>query len=355
MRTESTSLLKKRGIFTITVILAVSAILVYTSFYPDMPRIMHINETPRQTGGTYQEPVVSNPQVAIIPPPEPDAGNVIPPEEKVGSGVLNVIAAAPLVMLGSFGAYLLFRYRREAARRVFSILITFLAVVTSRFFADEAVNLFEFVAQMRLDHWLKLVVTMVATISLGVFTAKTLLISGGARGGRRLVCMFTGILAGSFIAAVVPIYVNIFFSIFIALYDVYAVKWGAVKSLVKIEDALVTIVAFEDGDWSLGLGDVIVYAMLPSSCLAYAMTYSPRFAFYGSSPPLDLLVPWIVFTAVASSMVFGLAATLKLLERRDIMPGLTIPVLSGCCTFGLCLLVMQCVNYAGWGWLVPLL
>lgn len=130
---------------------------------------------------------------------------------------------------------------------------------------------------------------------------------------------------------------------------------GAVKRLVKVEDALSTVVAFEDGDWVLGLGDAIVYAILPSSCLVYMVLYALRFAFYGLSPLLDFLMPWIVFIAVASSMILGLAATLKLLEEWDIMPGLAIPIFSGCCAFGFCVLVMQYVNYAGWGWLVPLL
>lgn len=198
-------------------ILIVSAILVYASFYPDIPRIKQENEIPRQTGEGYQEPIVSNPQVAIIPPPTPSADNIIPLGEKTESGVLNTMAAASLVVHRGFGTYLLFRHRREVARYFFSIIIIFLVVVTSWFFADEVTDALEFATSIQMGHWLKLIITIIPPMSLAILAVKALIIAEEAKKMRKLIYVLTGIFAGSFMAAVVPTYIVISFSELIAL------------------------------------------------------------------------------------------------------------------------------------------
>lgn len=354
MLNAQSRLTKNRGILTIILIFVVSSTLVYVSFYPDVPLIKQINDVPRRTGAGYTEPIVSNPQIAIVPPPTPSVDNTIPPEEKAASSALNAIVAVSLATLGGFGTYILFKHRRSVAKNLFSILILFLAVVTAYFFAGNVVDVLEF-ASVPVGQWLKLFLSIAASAVFGVFAARTLLMPGIRGETKKLVNVLTGTLAGSFIVTVVPFYINLLISVSFALYDAYSVKWGAVKSLAKIDDAVAAVVAFEGGGWSFGLGDVIVYAMLPASCLTYAMLYLPRYAFYGLSSLIGLLTPWLIFIIVALAVLAGIFATLKLLERQTIMPGLTIPILAGSCAFGLCILVMQLVNYTIWGWFVPIL
>jgi hypothetical protein len=122
---------------------------------------------------------------------------------------------------------------------------------------------------------------------------------------------------GSFFAATLPPtngvpLMALLLALVFAVYDIYAVFRGPLKQLVSIapSDAFAAM-SVKAGEFTVGLGDVVFYSMLPSVALFYLQ-------------PLSAL-----YTLVAVDL--GVVLTLFLLTRRRLLPGLPIPMLLGIC------------------------
>jgi hypothetical protein len=100
---------------------------------------------------------------------------------------------------------------------------------------------------------------------------------------------------------------------------------------------------FDNPNWSLGLGDFVIYSMFTSIVLTYTMIYLPYYIFY--SPALGLLLPWVIFIICTVALLMGFFITLKLLEKREYLPGLPISIGLGLLVFVICILVLQIINY----------
>ena len=137
-----------------------------------------------------------------------------------------------------------------------------------------------------------------------------------------------GALASLLLAVEVAAYMAIFIRpptiiilpVAFALYDLYAVFMGPLKTLISTGDLpmLGPLVA-KIGDLEIGLGDITFYSLLPAS----------GFIMAGWGGALLILVVTNI----------GLMATLRMLQNRRSFPGLPIPVLLG--TFGLLLILLQ--------------
>jgi hypothetical protein len=158
----------------------------------------------------------------------------------------------------------------------------------------------------------------------GIDTNPSALLSGGAwivglvvltRGGPLSKAIFSLLLsaeAGAYLAlAFSPPTIYLVILAF-ALYDVYAVFRGPLKKLV--ERTAFGALTVDLGNVSMGMGDEIFYAMIPSA--AYLI--------FG---PLAAAVQLLVVDA-------GVVATLMLLTSRKALPGLTIPLLLSLAVFG---------------------
>jgi hypothetical protein len=93
-----------------------------------------------------------------------------------------------------------------------------------------------------------------------------------------------------------------------AIYDIYAVFRGPLKSLVDsskntfdLRPLIVNI-----GNFNLGVGDLVFYSMIPSSALL-------------------LLTPFAAFLSIVFIHI-GMILTFYLLTRFDLLPGLPIPI-----------------------------
>lgn len=119
-----------------------------------------------------------------------------------------------------------------------------------------------------------------------------------------------GAEVGSFFALTLPLYTALFLPVAFSLYDIYAVFRGPLKQLIST-DATVALVgmSIKAGEFTLGLGDIVFYTMLPSLALAY----------------LPLAAP--VETILAIDV--GVVVTLYLLSKKRLLPGLPIPMLLG--------------------------
>ena len=128
------------------------------------------------------------------------------------------------------------------------------------------------------------------------------------------VLAFVGAEVGSFFAETLPLWTALALPIAFAIYDIYAVFKGPLKALIGTAPNIALVgMSIKAGEFTLGLGDVVFYTLLPS--LAF-------FQFDGTFG----IVP-ALFTILAIDV--GMVITLYLLSRRRLLPGLPIPMLLG--------------------------
>ncbi|MDA4118100.1 MAG: hypothetical protein OK455_07130 [Thaumarchaeota archaeon] len=125
--------------------------------------------------------------------------------------------------------------------------------------------------------------------------------------------ILTGLLSaevGSYFASTIPILTALILPVAFSLYDIYTVFRGPLKSLITtIPEESLSAISSHIGDFSLGTGDTVFYAMLPA--LAY-------FQFTLSSAFVTLI-----------AVDVGVFLTLYLLARVRLLPGLPIPMFLG--------------------------
>lgn len=125
-----------------------------------------------------------------------------------------------------------------------------------------------------------------------------------------VILAFLGAEVGSFFAETLPPLTALILPIAFSVYDIYAVFRGPLKQLVGTAPTLaLTGMSVKLGEFTLGLGDVVFYTMLPSLAL------------FSLSPTASLV------TMLAIDV--GVAATLLLLSKKRLLPGLPIPMLLG--------------------------
>ena len=125
-----------------------------------------------------------------------------------------------------------------------------------------------------------------------------------------LVLGFVGAEVGSFLAETLPQWTALALPIAFSIYDIYAVFRGPLRALIGTAPNVALVgMSIKAGEFTLGLGDVVFYTLLPS--LAYFL--------WGTSESL--------YTIAAIDV--GMVITLYLLSKRRLLPGLPIPMLLG--------------------------
>lgn len=115
---------------------------------------------------------------------------------------------------------------------------------------------------------------------------------------------------GSFFASTLPLDMALLLPLLFGVYDIYAVFRGPLKQLVSAAPAgALAGMSVRAGEFTLGLGDIVFYSMLPSIALFYLQPFST------------------ILTLVAVDL--GVVFTLYLLTRRKMLPGLPIPMALG--------------------------
>ncbi len=124
----------------------------------------------------------------------------------------------------------------------------------------------------------------------------------------------TGLLSaevGSYFASTIPILTALLLPIAFSLYDIYTVFRGPLRTLVTtLPSETLSAISSKIGDFSIGTGDTVFYAMIPA--LAY-------YQFSALTPALSSLV----------AVDIGVVITLYLLSKAKLLPGLPIPMFLG--------------------------
>lgn len=132
-----------------------------------------------------------------------------------------------------------------------------------------------------------------------------------------VVIAFVGAEVGSFFATL-PLTTALLLPIAFAVYDIYAVFKGPLKSLIGTGEKVALVgMSIRAGEFTLGLGDVVFYTMLPSLPLAQLAAGSPS----------TTVLTWAFATLAV--MDVGVVATLILLSKKRLLPGLPIPMMLG--------------------------
>jgi hypothetical protein len=155
--------------------------------------------------------------------------------------------------------------------------------------------------QLPLD--LAVAVLVVVLIGITVFVRAYPAVSTG-------VLAFVGAEVGSFFASTLPPLTALILPVAFSAYDIYAVFRGPLKSLIKLGGGIaLTGMSIKAVEFTLGLGDIVFYTMLPSLALFYLTL------------PVSLGTMGVIDA--------GVVITLYLLGRKKILPGLPIPMLAG--------------------------
>ena len=125
---------------------------------------------------------------------------------------------------------------------------------------------------------------------------------------------FVGAEVGSFFAETLSPWTALALPIAFSVYDIYAVFRGPLKALIGTAPNIALVgMSIKAGEFTIGLGDVVFYTLLPSLAL---------FQFYQT---FGLLPAALTIAAIDVGMVI----TLFLLSKKRLLPGLPIPMLLG--------------------------
>jgi presenilin-like A22 family membrane protease len=155
-----------------------------------------------------------------------------------------------------------------------------------------------------LGGWPWLLISLVAAVALGwvIYKSKGALHLAGI--------IIIGGMTGTFLGVSIPALTAVVLLLALAAYDLFAVYKGPIGKMAQSTDLEeFTGAVFTYGDLTIGMGDMVFYSMLASSSM---MNFGP--------------VPYI---AAGIGVVAGAYLGFKMLEGRDMFPGLPFAIVLG--------------------------
>ena len=224
----------------------------------------------------------------------------------LGSSAAGSTANALVLVVGAFALTLvLVRLLRRKMVLSFKVIVfaslALSAFILTLFTADDFA--FQYIPALEVSIAIGVPAILVAAIAYTVFVKNRVWLSTAVIG-------FTGAEVGSFFAQTLPPYTAIILPVVFSIYDIYAVFKGPLKQLVGTGAGIALVgMSIRAGEFTLGLGDIVFYTMLPS--LAYFQ--------FGTLAAVEVIL----------AIDAGVMLTLYLLSRRRLLPGLPIPMLFG--------------------------
>jgi hypothetical protein len=168
------------------------------------------------------------------------------------------------------------------------------------------------------DAWILISVTATALLALAIFKSKGILHFGGI--------VLIGGLTGTFLGVSIPTLTAIALLLALAGYDLFAVYRGPIGKIAQNADLEeFTGAVFTYGDLTVGMGDMVFYSMLASNAM---MNFGP-----------------VPFLGASVGLVIGAFLGFKMLEGREMFPGLPFAILLG---LGLMFTLLEIMNFIHW-------
>ena len=217
------------------------------------------------------------------------------------SGVtLNALIFVVMMAVAATMIYLLLRFRRKSIVRYMIMgAMFFVTFFLLNWYSEAYVAYFAPVVNVYDYWWIALTVIASGFLMLGLYK--------GSSTTRLLAVTVVGSLTGTFLGTSIPALTAIVLLAALAVYDlisVYRGPIGKIAEMTDLEDFQGAV--FTVGNLTIGMGDLVFYSMLVSTAMINLGTLAYVGAFIG--------------VAVGSLLGF------KLLERREVLPGLPLAI-----------------------------
>lgn len=218
---------------------------------------------------------------------------------------LNMILYISLAFIGGFALYILFRKAKiNILKLIFTIFYFFTSFFTLLLLEDEV-----------------LIILGIQTINIFIYFLPVFLLAflityismfSKSKNAKKITIIFFSSLMGFLLGISLPILTLTFTLIALSLYDIYSVKKGPIKNIMKtIEENKSQFdeltLSYTSQNIEIGLGDLIFYTALNVRVVINYSIFSILMTFLG--------------------IFIGLLITCKLLEKEHMVPGLPLPSL----------------------------
>ena len=222
-----------------------------------------------------------------------------------------------VVMMAAAGTFM-YLFIKFGLKRIVKYLINFALIALTLF-------LFIWYGSLYADYlpgiltsdfnWIYISIAATVVLGLAIFKSKGILHFSGI--------IAIGGLTGTFLGVSIPTLTAIVLLLALAAYDLFAVYRGPIGKIAQSTDLEdFTGAVFTYGDLTVGMGDMVFYSMLASNAMMN----------FGTLP----------YFAAAAGLIAGAYLGFKMLEGRDMFPGLPFAIILG---LGLMFLVSQIATF----------
>ena len=224
-----------------------------------------------------------------------------------GAAIMNAFIFLLIALVGGISIYLLIKYKKDIILKLFfGIAVWFSWFFMWLFYGWSIIS---YLNLGGVDATIAEIGSLCIGGGSGVLSAYVMTAKGVLASYRNIVLIIYSALIGSFLALTIPTWSVILILLFISAYDIFAVKKGPIKEIVKLseerQDSELSL-TFTTRDWEIGLGDLAFYSLLSSHALA--------------------LFDIITWGFVSIGILIGSVITLWLLTKKEMLPGLPISI-----------------------------
>jgi hypothetical protein len=247
---------KTNFILPVLIVLMIASMLVFIKVLPDLPDIVDATEEFRED----QEAVIDAPPLPdtdtstvgitspdiFEPPPSDDTRsgeNVTPGDlepssrSKTLAGIVDALIFVAVAVVGGFGIYLLFKYKKKMTlKAMFSSLLTLVTIATCIFFGFMIYRMVEAKADPSFSDYQVFAIMLIFAAPIGIVVSRSMFSRNTTIKARNYALLLTGALMGSFMAALLPLYGVIPLVVAISLFDIYSVRRGPIRKIMTLAE-----------------------------------------------------------------------------------------------------------------------
>ena len=213
----------------------------------------------------------------------------------------NAIYFVVIIAVSATIFYFLLKWK---SRKMITLLTGFALTAASMLLSVFYLSaLFSFV-----PNW-ELIVVVLSIIITVLFDVAIFRLGSNAR---NIVVVALGGALGVFLGASIPLLSAVLILAFLAVYDVVAVYKGPVGKIANAGMDQLKGLSFAFKDIQMGLGDLVFYSMLSA-----VMLLNEDFG------------GWIPYFSSLLGILIGSFITFRILEKKEVFPGLPVPILLG--------------------------
>jgi len=214
----------------------------------------------------------------------------------LNAGIFVILMAATGTVMYLFIKYGLKRLVRYIIALALFALVFFLISWYASLYADRLPTFLTYIA------WPVLSLVAAVGLALGIFKSRGV--------AHFAAIVLIGGMTGTFLGVSIPTLTAAALLIALAAYDLFAVYKGPIGKMAQSTDLEeFTGAVFTYGDLTVGMGDMVFYSMLASNAM---MNFGP-----------------IPFLAASVGIITGAFLGFKMLEGRDMFPGLPFAIILG--------------------------